>query len=301
MLLFHGVSDLAMKARKQFSTQSLSAKKSSKTTIASTSTGYGNNINSKSSASVTTPKAKSSSGIDEWTIPEEDFPGSLRFFYRFIIHANNYSFSRNLLEHIFSQIIRLSNIHRKEPHVSISRDFFSSVSSTSLFASKNSPSGTDRILKPSTSSHEIPNSDGDSLTLCVLKLKILGKFLGLLNFFPQWTLSFLANSSSVSRSEAIQVDSSTPSYQLALEQSHHRNLLNSYLPLMRELDHACREGTLFLGVSWIVEVLKLSRFDVTFSISNPYKDVFCRFAQLHRCSLFSSDRQSGCLINSSNR
>lgn len=90
--------------------------------------------------------------------PSQFFPGQQQFFYRFIVLLDNHRLCDHLAVSIFAEIRRLS-----PPHI-----FSNEIGEVSSIGS-------------------VGASQQESYVHKIVKLKILGKFLGLLHFWPQWT------------------------------------------------------------------------------------------------------------------
>lgn len=91
--------------------------------------------------------------------PSQFFPGQQQFFYRFIVLLDSHRLSDHLTTSIFAEIRRL-----------IPAQTFSRVESAE-----------------DSFNSDISQSQQESYVHRIVKLKILGKFLGLLHFWPQWT------------------------------------------------------------------------------------------------------------------
>ena len=123
---------------------------------------------------------------------------------------------------------------------------------------------TDINVSEHFTSQENYASSAQSFALRTVKMRILGKFLGLLTFWPHWSLS-------VSRQEI------GPLTILAGETARLKGSLRpatSY-PLRDILEKAWVSNQLAYTVPWIVEFLKMIVWDCTYAQKfNPYRNVF---------------------------
>jgi hypothetical protein len=243
--------------------------------------------------------AASKAPIDSYQDPALHFFGNQQFFFRFIVHLDNHRFCRCLEDVISSEIASLS-VEPKAPsnvplHVRKRRGSSSSSGpgeASGIAASPSAPSprsrvtsfsidGDDIFSSSSSSSSKFATRDdraeayieglGDynipgnqSFALRIVKLRILGKFLGLLNFWPQWSLS-------------VSTGETGPLALLATTAAGIRGSLRlaAAYPLRNILEHAWSSGRLSYTVPWITEFLKMMIWDCTYlQPTNPYRDVF---------------------------
>lgn len=102
--------------------------------------------------------------------PSTHFIGDEQFFFRFLLIMDSYRFNSRLTDCIISEIFRLCSDQNHTPH----------VSSKNQISSPTYESDNKMPLKETTSS---------GFLIRVSKLRLLGKFLGLLTFSPYWTTS----------------------------------------------------------------------------------------------------------------
>jgi len=164
------------------------------------------------------------------------FPSNEQFFFRFIIIADHHRFSQLLLESISHAISTISD--------SIPSDFESQFND-----SNNSCS---RLLVDAT----------ETFTTRILKLKLLGKFLGFILFWHQWTLTI--NREGIDKG---------PLQLLAHENSRHRNPLNFVFPFHSIIMKSLHCGSLTVSVPWIIQSLRMAAWDSTGTALHPYLNV----------------------------
>jgi hypothetical protein len=257
----------------------------------------------------TTPSSSSNKRtFDPFDIPASHFPGNQQFFYRFVVMADNQRFAEAFQEQVCRAII---------------------VETASISRQSNVPSDLGLALDPDVSfgASPVPSSlqyyshqvqFAEPLSVKVLKLRLLGKFLGLIEFWPQWTLDESTNSASASasaiareqtpalgikKSQSIQsVDTEAGGGQLLLtpragplllqaqDRAHYRSLFRKVLPVVQFLEKAVCEGSLTLTVPWIVEFLSMMEYDKHMNIENPYRDVSGILMGIQRSDLFHLTR-----------
>lgn len=105
----------------------------------------------------------------------------------------------------------------------------------------------------SISASIVPTASIDNFTMSVIKLKLLGRFLGLLIYWPRWILS-------------MSVDSliSGPLRTMVERMALNRNAANAFLtamPLVDVMKKALRERRFCLTLPWVAEFLKIMLWD----------------------------------------
>ena len=103
-----------------------------------------------------------------------------------------------------------------------------------------------------------------SFALRTVKLRILGKFLGLLTFWPQWSLTLSRGSNG-------------PLSILAANVARTRGALrpSTNYPMKNILEQSWLNSRLSYTVPWVIEFLKMIVWDRTYlHENNPYRDVF---------------------------
>lgn len=211
----------------------------------STSGGYkGRTPSSRvNPAAVSSPTANLSVP-DPYEGPAQLFAGAETFFFRFIVSMNNFRFNQCLVTCILAEI---DELQRNE-------SFEASFSTMNLDTGTPTKSAKLPIFLPSD--HNFTKQDGsggevfiapEEFALKVARLKILGRFLGLLHFYSQWLPSSGGESG--------------PLQKLATELSAKRGALQLSLPVLRVVQEAHREGKLSLTLPWVVEFLKMLSWD----------------------------------------
>lgn len=220
-------------------------------------------------------------------MPSKSFPGNQQFFFRFIVLLDNYRFCQCLESCLTSEIILISDaINDKNDSKTSTYSSFAgyaqsgggviiskrsenddNITNSSSNRSNNSP------IIDSTSQSGITNSD--SFSLKVLKLKLLGKFLGLIHFWPNWNLTIGLNSKD-----------NSPITLLSNEIARNRSLMRSTLPIKKIIEKSWTSGRLYLTVPWIVEFMKMIIYDPSWRIEHPYEDVLGILKSIQRSDLF---------------
>lgn len=116
----------------------------------------------------------------------------------------------------------------------------------------------------SSPSSSLPSTTStEPFSLRILKLKLLGRFLGLVTFWHQRTLTLSSTSEVTGASGSSNASRVGPLHQLALENTRKRSkaVMRSILPLKAVLIRAWQEGRLCLTLPWVIEFLKMSAWD----------------------------------------
>eukprot|EP01036_Dinobryon_divergens_P029422 gene29422-38516_t len=266
-------------AQKRFHNSNNSSTSTSTSSTAFKSHGDNNSSSSRSYLQAATPTSTASSGNKKLSQEKKDdyeeaaiqFSGIQQFFFRFIVSMNNHRFNQHLINSISSEIHKLSEEYDSSPtSIPSSRgkkkqkefrgdDLFAGagdeIASREFFAG-----GATIALSPET------------FTVKVMKLKVLGKFLGLLHFYHLWSqLGPL-------ESEDLGAQSPSPLSLYAKESAglQSRLLLKSVLPINSILITSSKQGRLCLTVSWVVEFLKMMNWSSLLRFTNfqPYSDTF---------------------------
>ena len=117
-----------------------------------------------------------------------------------------------------------------------------------------------------------------------MKLKILGRFLGLVKFWPTWTLSMRANT----RTSQPGVPAKGPLSFLLEESARSRAAMRSTLPLRSMLEASWREGNMCFMVPWCVEFLKMARWDGSSAKYEGYEDALNFMKRIQNSDVFKS-------------
>ena len=221
----------------------------------------------------TTTTTASNSGSKKISLEKKDdyeeaalqFSGIQQFFFRFIVSMNNHRFNQHLINSISSEIHKLSEEYDSSPAIP-------SLSS-----------GTKKKQKEFRANDEIASGEffpseatialsPETFTVKVMKLKVLGKFLGLLHFYHLWSQLFPLDSNDIG------AQSPSPLSLYAKESAglQSRLLLKSVLPIHSILITSSKQGRLCLTVSWVVEFLKMMNWSSLLRLTNfqPYSDTF---------------------------
>ena len=211
---------------------------------------------------------------DDYEEAAIQFSGIQQFFFRFIVSMNNHRFNQHLVNSISSEIHKLS----EEYDNSLPAAFSSDKKQQKEFRGGGSGGGLFEVVGDEMASREFFASETtialspETFTVKVMKLKVLGKFLGLLQFYHMWSQLFPLESD----------DPGTPSpspLSLYAKESvglQSRLLLKSVLPINAILMTSLKQGRLCLTVSWVVEFLKMMNWSSLLRLTNfqPYSDTF---------------------------
>jgi hypothetical protein len=138
-------------------------------------------------------------------------------------------------------------------------------------------------------SNSSKDRSNDTYSLRIIKLKLLGKFLGLLHFYSQWVLSVPLSpkyKGGISAGEGT-AEPSGPISLLLEESVRSRALFRSILPIKHVLEVAYSGNRyLSLTVPWICEFLKMIVFDSHYHLDNPYADILGLLKSLQRADSY---------------
>lgn len=237
---------------------------------------------------------------DPYENPALHFSGNQQFFFRFIVHTDNNRFLRCLEEALAAEIkdltreqgTRRTGIGATQVDISTASNGAAPLPIGRARSGSHSTDG-EEIFSFISSSYSKPSLlhgtvDGfesfdspqyststQSFALKTVKLRILGKFLGLLTFWPQWSL-------------LVSVGDTGPLSLLARDAARLRGALRpatSY-PLRSILEKAWVACRLSYTVPWVVEFLKMMVWDCTYANpQNPYRDVFSFLRSIQRSDL----------------
>lgn len=149
------------------------------------------------------------------------FKGDEQFFYRFILVADSHRFNSLLVDVIISEISTISF-----------DDIGGSLEQSQAWSGNNAM---------------VEAINTEEFTLRVMKLCLLGRFLGLLCFYPHWSLS-----ASLASSGPLVTTS---------RRNAHRHLISSDL-LLSIMQKASREERLSLSMPWVGNFLQMASWDV---------------------------------------
>lgn len=164
--------------------------------------------------------------------PSQFYPGDQQFFYRFIVLLDSHRLCAHLSASMFAEI------HRLCPLASCADEMSPETASSPKSPEVNSATSNSK----------------ESFLHRIIKLKILGKFLGLLHFWPHWT-------SLMDRSKM------GPLLVQADQGSRNRLLARSPLDLLALVEKSIRLSCLSLTVPWVVEYLRMMVWDSSFKVT----------------------------------
>jgi hypothetical protein len=278
-----------------FSPASSGVKFAAATPRTSTSSGGASQGKKPSTGKKYTPSGVSASpsrnpcASDVYEAASAYFPGAQQFFFRFLASMNNFRFNQSLLSSIIAEISSLTASDSFASNLSMNFDSSSPSKRSALpvFVPHDSP-GTNPGARLSAA-EDSPDSyiSPEAFALKVTKLKLLGRYLGVLHFCTLW----------------IPAGSETgPLYRLAFDLVSKRDLLQFSLPLRKVLEDARREGRLSLCVPWVCEFLKMAIWDPScISLSAqlgspargiPYLDAFTFLRSVQYAQALSSTTQA---------
>lgn len=165
--------------------------------------------------------------------PSSSFPGDQQFFFRFLVIMDCFRLNVHLINVFFADILKLSN---EKSIIDPAVSFLYGKGQSTNNGSKSNVSANPIEQRP-------------SFALRVIKLRILGKFLGLLTFGPYWTVSI----SSLTEGPLVNMIRSSTSRRDAM--------VASTFPLCEILHNACREKRLCIVVPWVSCFLKMMFWD----------------------------------------
>jgi hypothetical protein len=231
---------------------------------------------------------KAPTASDVYEAASAYFPGAQQFFFRFIASMNNFRFNQSLLACIIAEITGLTASDSFASNLSMNFDSSSPSKRSPLpvFVPHDSPNTTSGVR--SSGVEDAPDSyiSPEAFALKVTKLKLLGRYLGVLHFCTLW----------------IPAGSETgPLYRLAFDLGSKRDLLQVTLPLRKLLEDARRERRLSLCVPWVCEFLKMATWDPScINLSAqlgspargiPYLDAFTYLRSLQYAQAMTSTAQ----------
>ena len=176
--------------------------------------------------------------------PSTLFPGNQLFFFKFLMVMDSHRFNTILEELLIIDAINM---------LDISLEDFRSFLLPMRFQTDNKSNDAYEmhlVNEESESSPQNHNKSSMSFTLRVLKLRVLGKFLGLLHFTPRW------NSSVASLSDS-------PLLASIQAYSTERQCVSNSLPLSEILRYSWARSSLCLAIPWVVNYLRLQAWDGT--------------------------------------
>lgn len=208
---------------------------------------------------------------DVFDEPAVLFPGAAQFFYRFIIACDNRRFCSALEAVVSAEIMRLVE---------------GGGTGDRLSTGQRRSSGTaDSASQPSLSA---PTAEILSFTHRIMRLRLLGKFLGVLTFYPTW--SSLLYTSAGGQQTASSTNAASPISLSLSELQSLRGTLRPSLPLRQHLETAYASSQLCLVVPWISELLKMAVWDSFYRHDPPtfcYRDTLAYMKAISCSELFT--------------
>lgn len=189
-----------------------------------------------------------SSSSDAYEAPSAHFGGALQFFFRFIVTMNNHRFNHSLLECVLAEVSALLRNDNFAAASSVNFEITSPEKSKGLPISLPSDKTSSSSARRTESNWDFFISPED-FALKVTKLKLLGRFLGLLHFYHHWAETAAAGKDI------------GPLQKLALRLAEKRSFLHETLPVLRLLQQSRRSRTLSLTVPWACEFLMMMSYD----------------------------------------
>jgi hypothetical protein len=226
---------------------------------------------------------------DVFAEPAGYFQGVQLFFFRFIVSMNNFRFNHSLLSCIMAEI---SSLMKQEEDGFALQQFsekleseaspgkISAVTSMSMFLLP-SNTGADAVFNRPEERKDVFISP-ENYALKVVKLTILGRFLGLLHFYSDWVqLNNVSSSTNCSNSSetntgmattaatATATATTTPLHKLVAERCVKLSSFNMTLPVLKLLQQADTNQNLTLAIPWVCGFLSMMRWDSTFNYVVP--------------------------------
>ena len=259
----------------------------------------------------------SNSDVDLFEEPALYFPGAQQFFFRFIVMLDSHRFTECLESVLCAEIVTLvegnssrqgMTAQRRNSKSGSSSNNGNSTNNTSLSTLTRPIEYTDDDMEDEGNLAIIPSSSSASLSepfsQRTLKLKILGKFLGLVKFWPHWTLSMSpmgGNKGSMGGSKDTKDSKSKssngigsassggkagPVSLLIEEGAVNRMMMKTSLPIRSLLEKAWTQGNTCLVAAWTTEFLKMSKWDGAILKYNCYEDALYTLKSIQYSSLF---------------
>jgi hypothetical protein len=196
--------------------------------------------------------------------PSTYFPGYQQFFFRYLLVVDSARLNSHLCDVIINEIFSLTNVNSEGPY----HDYVLSILKDGWLANKDPVKETTCTHAPPSSPFSPPAAASPvspvsaapaisrimSFTSRLLKLKILGKFLGLLHFYHSWNLSV-----------GVTVPMESPLMTLMINSAALRSKVNpsTCIPLSKLIAESWKEGTLMLTSPWVLNYLRMLAWDRT--------------------------------------
>ena len=218
---------------------------------------------SNGNLTVTTQRMKNL--MDACPDPAAYFTGNQQFFFRFIFVMDSNRLNVILQDVLLTEMLHLLDISLQTYHSLQSRqssDIAGKAGSTGHGGVGMPPSGNPNFGDDYQNSSTKQNKNTKSIILRILKLRVLGKFQGLLQFSPLWNTSVtgLKDSPLVSSAQTYATE---------------RKYLcgNSGIPLSALLHYSGTQSCLSLAVPWVTSYLQMLSWDSTSILNLCKKDL----------------------------
>lgn len=195
--------------------------------------------------------------------PSTCFPGYQQFFFRYLLVMDSARLNAHLCDAILKEIFSLSDVNAEGPFhdyvlLILKEGWMTSTEATAPIGSHSAPQSPFSPLN--AASPMSPRAPGPtmsrfmSFTNRLLKLKVLGKFLGLLHFYHSWNLSV-----------GTTVPAESPLMTLVFDSAVLRSKINpsTCIALSKLIAESWREGVLLLTSSWVLSYLRMLAWDRT--------------------------------------
>ena len=195
--------------------------------------------------------------------PSSCFPGYQQFFFRYLLVMDSARLNNHLSDTLLQEIFILtSDADANGPYSELVSDI-----SRQGWSACVRPGGVRADSPPELKRQSSPIAQGGARSPAsptsgryvtfisrILKLKVLGRFLGLLHFYPSWNISVGAAASLES-----------PLMTLLITAASLRSKINPSmcLPLSQIVSAAWKEGSLMLTVPWVIGYLRMLAWDRT--------------------------------------
>ena len=249
-------------------------------------------LHGKDKAFTGSGRASNDSGGDIYEEPSMHFPGTQHFFFRFIVLMDNHRFSQALQANLCNEIMNI--VQGSGQGVSKATSDINRRSSANMNEKKSPNSASGGSASPvSPSERFVPPGTNVSMsepyTVRVLKLKILGRFLGVLHFWPNWTISI---GKPLEKRTGSSTNSETrgPLSLLAEEGAKKRMSMKAVLPIKELILAAWADKNLCLVVPWVTEFLKMATWEHAVRAHNPYSSSLSLLKGIQYSDLFSANK-----------
>ena len=199
--------------------------------------------------------------------PSGSFPGYQQFFFRYLLVMDSARLNSHLCDVVMKEIFALSDVCLDGPY----HEFVARVLREGWTGEDSpAPRHTATHISPGgvSSSPSSPASSAQALSRQmsfisrILKLKLLGKFLGLLHFYHSWNLSVGAT-----------VPPESPLITLIVKSAALRSRVSpsTCIPFSQVILEAWRSRTLILASPWVISYMRMLAWDRSsiLNVSSP--------------------------------